>query len=68
MAIFNNGGNFSNSVEQQIDEDGNILQCPKCGSTHLIKRGKAKSTQSLPQRYQCRDCGFRTVHPKKNYE
>ena len=66
MTIFNSGGNYSKIVDLQRDDDGNILQCPKCSSTYLIKRGKARNTQSLPQRYQCRDCEFRTVHPKKS--
>jgi predicted RNA-binding Zn-ribbon protein involved in translation (DUF1610 family) len=66
MTIFNSGGNYSKIVDLQRDDDGNILQCPKCSSTYLVKRGKVRSTQSLPQRYQCRDCGFRTVHPKKS--
>ena len=66
MTIFNSGGNYIRIKEEQRDEDGIILQCPKCGSTHLIKRGRARNTQSLPQRYECRDCGIRTVHPKKS--
>ena len=40
MAIINKGGNFSNVDILQLDSDGNMLACPTCGSTHLIKRGK----------------------------
>ena len=56
MAIINKGGNFSNVNILQLDNDGNMLACPTCGSTHLIKRGKDKNTVGEPQRYQCRDC------------
>ena len=68
--IYDAGGNYTKLIEQQHDEDNNLLSCPKCNSTHLIKRGKDTKTQGQPQRYQCRDCGHKTVHPKKcmNFE
>ena len=31
--------------------------CPKCGSTHLQKRGYAFTNTSRYQRYRCTDCG-----------
>lgn len=33
------------------------LCCPKCGGTHLQKRGYARTLASVFQRYQCKDCG-----------
>ena len=70
MTIHDSGGNYTNLVQQQHDEDNNLLSCPKCGSTHLIKKGRDSKTQGQPQRYQCSECGHKTVHPKKcmNYE
>lgn len=32
-------------------------QCPKCGSTDLQKRGKARTQVNEYQRYQCASCG-----------
>ncbi len=40
MALHNNGGNFTNVGVVQLDDEGNMLSCPHCGSTHIIKRGK----------------------------
>lgn len=40
---------------------GDITQmdhvCPKCGSTHLQKRGTIKKRHGIYQRYRCNDCG-----------
>ena len=57
MALHNNGGNFTNVGVVQLDDEGNMLTCPTCGSTHIIKRGKDKHIVGKPQRYECRDCG-----------
>lgn len=31
--------------------------CPKCGGTHLVKRGYALTNTSRYQRFRCEDCG-----------
>jgi len=36
--------------------DDNVMQCPKCGGTHLHKRGTYKTKVQMYQRYQCVDC------------
>ena len=64
MALHNNGGNFTNVGVVQLDDEGNMLTCPTCGSTHIIKRGKDKHIVGTPQRYECRDCGKKTNKPK----
>ena len=38
--IYDAGGNYTKLIEQQHDEDNNLLSCPKCNSTHLIKGAK----------------------------
>ena len=65
MSIHESGGNFKNLVDNTYDEDGNLLSCPRCGCTHLIKKGKDTKTQGQPRRYQCKDCGFKTARPKR---
>ena len=45
------GGNFSKVGKIQRDEKGNVLTCPSCGSTHLIRNGTDggySSPQSFP--------------------
>lgn len=32
-------------------------QCPKCGGSHVVKRGYAYTNASRFQRYRCNDCG-----------
>ena len=54
MALHNNGGNFTNVGVVQLDDEGNMLTCPTCGSTHIIKRGKDKHIVGTPQRYEGR--------------
>lgn len=63
------GGNFSNTGFLQRDECGNILLCPYCKSTHLIRAGTDGGIGS-PQRYKCKSCGKKTVNPivSKEYE
>ena len=39
------GGNFSNLKKIQRDDFGNVLLCPHCHSTHLIRAGNDGSTQ-----------------------
>lgn len=36
--------------------DKEVMQCPKCGGTHLHKRGTYKTKVQEYQRYQCQDC------------
>ena len=67
MALHNNGGNFTNVGVVQLDDEGNMLTCPHCGSTHIIKRGKDKHIVGTPQRYECRDCGKKTNKPKVHF-
>lgn len=46
-------------------------QCPKCGGTHLQKRGTYKTKVQMYQRYQCMDCSswarerFTSLPPSK---
>ena len=63
------GGNFSKVGKIQRDEKGNVLTCPSCGSTHLIKSG-TDGGYSSPQRWKCKACGKKTVNPtySSNYE
>ena len=65
----NNGGNFSKVGKIQRDEKGNVLTCPTCGSTHLIRNG-TDGSYSAPQRWKCKACGKKTVNPtiSNNYE
>ena len=55
-------GNYSNLKHFQQDDEGNILQCPQCKSTHLIKQGNDGRPYS-PQRYKCKDCGRKSCNP-----
>ena len=60
------GGNFSKAGFIQKDNDGNILLCSFCKSTHIIRNGtdrETNATSSRPQRYKCKNCGKKTVHP-----
>ena len=58
------GGNFSKAGFLQRDDEGNILLCPHCKSTHLIKAGTdGKFGQGRPQRYKCKACGKKSVNP-----
>jgi DNA-directed RNA polymerase subunit RPC12/RpoP len=61
--IFGSGGNLSRIGKLQRDSEGNVLQCPHCGSTHLIKAGHDGTTKNAPQRYRCKDCNKKTVNP-----
>ena len=61
--IFGSGGNMSRIGRLQRDGEGNILSCPSCGSTHLIKAGTDGSTTNAPQRYRCKSCNKKTVNP-----
>ncbi len=41
------------AMYSQMDE----MQCPKCGSKHVQKRGKALTQSGEYHRFQCKDCG-----------
>ena len=58
------GGNFSKAGFIQKDDEGNILLCPHCKSTHLIKSGTDGSILAgRPQRYKCKSCGRKSCNP-----
>ena len=58
------GGNFSRAGFIQKDEDGNLLLCPFCKSTHIIKAGTDGSIlQGRPQRYKCKSCNKKSCNP-----
>ena len=58
------GGNLNNLKKIQRDSEGNVLQCPFCFSTHLIRNGNDGNTSNAPQRWKCKACGKKTVNPK----
>lgn len=33
------------------------MECPKCGSKNVIKKGKRSTRYGVRQRYFCKDCG-----------
>ena len=37
--------------------DGKLTACPNCGSTHVQRRGEAKTQTSSYPRFHCQDCG-----------
>ena len=38
-------------------DDEEVPQCPKCGGTHVNRKGMAVTTVGKYQEYQCQDCG-----------
>jgi predicted RNA-binding Zn-ribbon protein involved in translation (DUF1610 family) len=40
-----------------VYDDSEVLRCPSCGSSHLIKRGISVTQVGQFQRYQCKGCG-----------
>ena len=64
MNIKDNGGNFSKAGFIQKDDEGNLLLCSSCKSTHIIKAGTdGKASDGRPQRYKCKSCGKKTTNP-----
>lgn len=58
------GGNFSKAGFIQKDDKGNLLLCPQCKSTHIIKSGTdGRFSEGRPQRYKCKSCGKKSVNP-----
>lgn len=39
------------------------LNCPKCGSSTIVKRGTRKNNLGAKQRYRCNDCRYTFVEP-----
>lgn len=48
---------ISNHPNVALFEESDVPKCPKCGSTHMHKRGKAFLQTGLYSRYQCQSCG-----------
>jgi len=48
---------IKNHPNMGIYADGEVPTCPKCGGTHLQRRGVAVSQTTRYTRYQCTDCG-----------
>jgi DNA-directed RNA polymerase subunit RPC12/RpoP len=50
-----------------IDDEGNYLSCPECGSSNLTRKGFKKTTDGLrKQRWLCSYCNYRTIYPARN--
>lgn len=41
--------------------DDLLFECPKCGSTKIVKAGFRKLKSEWRQRYRCKDCGRRFI-------
>lgn len=46
----------NNSLHQGLFDDSEALNCPRCGSTDLEKRGTRAVSFQIYQQYQCRNC------------
>lgn len=48
-------------------KEDNVLRCPECGSTSLMKFGKKfakrEGKRIRVQQYQCQDCGRISIKP-----
>ncbi|HEC88577.1 MAG TPA: IS6 family transposase [Thermoplasmata archaeon] len=54
-------------LELKDEMDAKIIRCDRCGSRHVIKRGKRKTKAGIRQRYECKECGRRfTPEPIKH--
>lgn len=40
-----------------LNSDMSGMKCPKCGSSHVIRRGTMRTTRLVYQRFQCQGCG-----------
>ena len=50
-----------------IDDGGNYLSCPECGSSHLNRQGyKRLRNGENKQRWKCQACAYKTIHPARN--
>jgi predicted phosphodiesterase len=50
-----------------IDDEGNFLSCPECGSSHLNRQGyKTLRSGEAKQRWKCVVCAYKTVSPVRN--
>ncbi len=48
---------ISNHPNVAAYNDTEVMACPKCGSTHVQKRGKSFTQVGVYIRFQCQDCG-----------
>ena len=50
-----------------IDDEGNYLSCPECGSSHLNRQGyKRLRDGENKQRWKCQACAYKTINPARN--
>ena len=50
-----------------IDDEGNYLSCPECGSSHLNREGyKRLRDGENKQRWKCQACAYKTIYPARN--
>jgi len=50
-----------------VDDEGNYLSCPECGSSNLTRKGFKETTDGLrKQRWLCSYCNYRTIYPARN--
>ncbi|MEL7422985.1 MAG: ribonuclease H-like domain-containing protein, partial [Bacteroidota bacterium] len=47
----------TNHPNVMVNKDSEEHACPKCGGTHLHRRGYQYTNTGKYQRYQCTDCG-----------
>ncbi len=53
MTIHNNGGNYGRIGVIQKNENGDMLVCPHCESSHIIKAG-TDGTEHQRKRFKCK--------------
>jgi len=50
-----------------VDDEGNYLSCPECGSSNLTRKGYKETKDGLrKQRWLCSYCNYRTIYPARN--
>ena len=42
-----------------MSKEPELIQCPKCGSTDVVKRGVVENQRGPTQRHGCKSCGYR---------
>lgn len=48
---------YSNHPNINVDDDSEVMRCPKCGSSNIQKRGYYTTNTGKYQRYACMACG-----------
>lgn len=48
---------YSNHPNINVNDDEEVMRCPKCGGDHLIKRGYFTTNTGKYQKYYCTSCG-----------